>query len=283
MHTGRDFPDLRVHADRLHARTHYIVTSREAGVSNGPFARGNLAVHVGDDPGAVARNRAALARTLSAPRGLAFIGAAHGADVAWATGPGTYEGVDGLITESEGLGVVALGADCAVVGMGALREDGTPIVAVAHCGWRGLVADILGAVVNAIRHAGGRDLLAVLGPAICAACYRVDLDRIAQVRRACSPAVVQAAVVQHAGDECAFGLDIGAGARERLVELDVRVETEFGCTAGDPRWFSHRRTTFQNGADASTGRHALAMVIDGAVERGIIETNAASEHDGRRG
>ena len=275
MHTGRDFPDLRVHADRLHARTRYVVTSREAGVSDGPFARGNLAVHVGDVPGAVARNRAALARTLSAPRGLAFIGAAHGADVAWANGPGTYEGVDGLITASEGLGVVALGADCAVVGVGALREDGSPIVAVAHCGWRGLVADILGAVVNAVQEAGGRDLLAVLGPAICAACYRVDVDRIAQVRRACSPAVVQASVVQHAGSEHAFGLDIGAGARARLRELDVRVVTEFGCTAEDPRWFSHRRATAQDGPDASTGRHGLAVIIDGAFAR-------SDEQEGRR-
>ena len=278
MHTGRDFPDLRVHVDRLHAGIRFVATSREVGASDGAFARGNLAVHVGDDPVAVARNRAALARVLSAPQGLAFIGAAHGAEVVWASRPGTYEGVDGLITASEGLGVVAMGADCAVVGLGALREDGTPIVAVAHCGWRGLVADILGAVVNAVREAGGRDLVAVRGPAICAACYRVDVDRIAQVRRECSPAVVQASVVQLASDEHAFGLDIGAGARARLRELDVRVVTEFGCTAEDPRWFSHRRATAQDGPDASTGRHALAMIIDGGLARSVEQEGS---HDDR--
>lgn len=262
MHTGRDFPDLRAHTDCLHAGTRYVVTSSEAGASDGPFARGNVAEHVGDDPAAVALNRASLARTLSAPKGLAFIGAAHGAEVAWVDRPGTYEGVDGLITESEGLGVVGMGADCAVVGLGALREDGTPIVAVAHCGWRGLVADILGAIVNGVREAGGRDLLAVVGPAICAACYRVDTGRIEQVRLECSPPVVEAAVRPVTVDERAFGLDIGAGAQARLRELEVGVMTTFGCTAEDPRWFSHRRATSQKGADAPTGRHALGMIID---------------------
>ena len=268
MHTGRDFPDLRVHADRLHSGTRYVVTARTGGASVGAFARGNLAVHVGDDPVAVEGNRAALTRTLSAPGGLAFIGAVHGADVAWADRPGTFEGFDGLITTLEGLGVVALGADCAVVGLSALREDGAPIVAVGHCGWRGLVTDILGALANGVREAGGRDLAAVVGPAICAACYRVDSERIAQVRRECSPKVVEAAVVSVAGDEPGFGLDIGAGARARLVELDVRVVTEFGCTAEDPNWFSHRRTISQNGADALTGRHGLAMVIESDGRRG---------------
>lgn len=262
MHTGRDFPDLRVHVDRLHTGTRYVVTSREAGASNGPFARGNLAVHVGDAPEAVAINRAALARTLSAPKGLAFIGAAHAAEVAWADRPGTYEGVDALVTESEGLGVVALGADCAVIGLAAVRENATPIVAVAHCGWRGLVSDVIGAVVSRVKEAGGREVMAVLGPAICAKCYRVDVERISQVQRACSPQVVDAAVVSGTSADSAFGLDIGAGARARLRELDVRVVSEFGCTAEDPRWFSHRRTICRDGANALTGRHALALVVE---------------------
>lgn len=263
MDTGRDFPGLRVFKGRLHAGTRYVVTSREDGVSEGPFARGNLASHVGDDPDAVAGNRTALARTLSAPAGMAIIGAAHGADVLWVDRPGTYEGVDGLITASPGLGAVALGADCAVVGMGALREDGTPIVAVAHCGWRGLVADVLGAVANAVRGAGGRDLEAVIGPAICGACYPVDIDRIGQIRSRCSSAVVEAAVSPSTSDDAAFGLDIGAGARTRLSEMEVRVVAEFGCTAEDRLWFSHRRAASEFGPGAPTGRHALAIVIEG--------------------
>jgi polyphenol oxidase len=150
---------------------------------SGAYARGNLADHVGDSAGAVVINRALLQDALGAHRGLAVIAAVHGASTAWVNAAGTYGDVDGLLTEVEGLGILALGADCAVVGVAATRLDGTPVIGVAHCGWRGLVADAVGTLVGQIQSAGGRDLHAILGPTICGACYLIDEERSRQVTR----------------------------------------------------------------------------------------------------
>ncbi len=257
--TGRTFPDLRVLEGELGAGVRYAATSRELGASRGAFAYGNLADHVGDDPVAVEFNRRSLSRHLRASQGLAIIEAVHGDDVAWVTAAGSYAKVDALVTDSVGVGLVALGADCSVIGIGAISSDGVPIAGVAHCGWRGLVADVVGTVVTRITSAGGMHLRAVIGPTICGSCYRVDADRRDAVLARCSPAV-SAAAVGH--DRAASGLDVRSGVRVRLEELGVEVVADVGCTAEDDRWFSHRATVERSGPQARTGRHGLAVVID---------------------
>lgn len=258
---GRGFPDLRVDVGELAAGVRFGISSREAGASSGPFAQGNLADHVGDDPDAVDGNRGMLAEVMGAERGLAFIGAVHGADVATVDAPGTYSGVDALITGTSGLGIVALGGDCAIVGVGARVAGVGPLAGVVHCGWRGLVADAIGALVSQMRALGGSDLRAIIGPTICGGCYHVEEERWLDVVRACSPAVAGSA----GGELVAQGrreLDIGAAVKARLRELDVHVVSETGCTAEGERWFSHRGTLLRSGAHARTGRHGLCVVID---------------------
>lgn len=271
---GRGFPVLRTlggswTADGRDDKSRYLVTTADDGFSSGPFARGNMADHVGDESGAVAANRVALQRQLGAPRGLAFIQAVHGNSVGNVVAAGSYPGVDALVTTTPGLGLVALGADCAVIGLHAVAVDGGPIVGVAHCGWRGLVDDVIGAVVRVIRDAGGRQLEAVLGPAICGRCYRVDPERHNDVRDACSPRVAEAALVgATVDDDAVLGLDVQGGARERLMELGVRVNTIAGCTFESASWFSYRRATSDPEAKGRTGRHALAVVIAPEFEGG---------------
>jgi polyphenol oxidase len=257
---GRDFPGLRVLDGTLASGVRFAVTTREGGASVGAYARGNLADHVGDSAGAVVINRALLQDALGAHRGLAVIAAVHGASTAWVNAAGTYGDVDGLLTEVEGLGILALGADCAVVGVAATRLDGTPVIGVAHCGWRGLVADAVGTLVGQIQSAGGRDLHAILGPTICGACYLIDEERSRQVLDACTPDVGRVSV-SPAGRSGQFRLDIRAGVRQRLTELGVAIELDCGCTAEDERWFSHRAFVNRFGPDAQTGRHGLGLVI----------------------
>ncbi len=274
---GRGFPDLRtlgrtwgsVEDSQDHAcGSRYAITRADGGRSVGAFARGNLADHVDDDPAAVEHNRGQLAVALGAYRGLAFVRAVHGRDVAWAESAGTYRDVDALITDTPGLGLVALGADCAVVGLHGHRDDGSPLVAVAHCGWRGLVEDVIASVVDEMRIAGGRDLQAVLGPAICGGCYRVDFQRFSRVLSAVSPRV--AGVALREGDETdgtrIWGIDIRRGTRERLIELGVGVVEDpelqgMECTLESESWFSFRRACVEDGA-GRTGRHGLAAVAD---------------------
>lgn len=258
---GRDFPDLRVLEGALGCGVRFAVSTRDGGASSGEFARGNLADHVGDEADAVARNRAEFGSALGAHRGLAVIAAAHGASTAWVSEPGTYRDVDALVTDVAGLGIVALGADCAVVGIAAIRDDGSQIVGVVHCGWRGLVADVVGVLVGDIRRAGGRNLEAVVGPTICGSCYLVDAVRSESVRQACTPGVATASV-RPSSTPGMFELDIRSGVHQRLGELDVVVRLDCGCTAEDDRWFSYRSTITMFGPDANTGRHGLGLVID---------------------
>lgn len=258
---GRGFPDLRVISDVFDQGVRYGLTTSVSGASQGAFAHGNMADHVGDVAAAVGRNRADLAVVMEARKGLAVISAAHGASVALVSKAGTYPQVDALVTDVPGLAVVALGADCAVVGLSAVSGLGNPIVGVVHCGWKGLVADALGATVHHLRELGGKDLQAVIGPAICGNCYRVDEQRVNLVEQACSSDVSRASIVRIRGTECGFGIDIGLGARARLIELGVEVDVVFGCSYEDERWYSYRRACDIQGPQATTGRHALAMSI----------------------
>ncbi len=299
---GRGFPDLRTlgrtwqpHPDASGRGTNvtvanynghtarYVITRADGGWSTGDFARGNLADHVGDDPEAVHANRDGLATALGAHRGLAFIRAVHGASVAWVDSPGTYPDVDALITDTPELGLVALGADCAVIGLCGRREDGTPLVGVAHCGWKGLVADVIGEVVASMRQAGGLGIRAALGPAICGQCYRVDPHRCAQVRSAVSPRVANAAMSHGMADvdEGSCGIDIRAGASERLMELKVQVDddpqmTGIECTFESDLWFSFRRACGAGGT-GRTGRQALAVVAESESRDELVVNSGAIE------
>jgi YfiH family protein len=238
------------------------LTTRFGGCSLGAFAESNLAEHVGDDADAVAKNRRAAAALVPGVDSLAFVAAEHGARVqrvhtAAEVGPG-----DALITDVPALGLAALGADCAIVGLSGQRADGTRALAVVHCGWKGLVVDVVGRTVAELRAGGAVDIAAIQGPAICGSCYRVPAERCQAVSDACSPSVSAAAVVRHADAQGSpWGIDIGAGVRTQLTDYGVDLVESFGCTYEDSRWFSLRRAVDHGGPSARTGRHALVMAI----------------------
>lgn len=271
--TGRDFPDLRVERGDI-GPVRWCLTTRYGGNSTGAFAESNVADHVGDDPKAVHSNRSLLARALGADDGVVFIRAEHQGAVARIGQVGEPPVADGLMTDVAGVGIAALGADCAIVGLAGRKTTGESVVATVHCGWKGLIADIVGAGVLAMRDEGVREISAVVGPAICGRCYVVDGTRITQVRENCTAHVVREAIVEGASENFAdghapegdrvtggAGLDIGAGVRARLHELEVELIADFGCTYEHDRWFSLRRATHRHGPGATTGRQALGMVI----------------------
>ena len=291
---SRGFPDLRTLTGTWScasqassgASCSYVISRADGGRSVGDFAEGNLADHVGDDEGAVATNRRMLASALKAQKGLAFIAASHGADVAWVTTPDTFADVDALVTDRHDIGLVALGADCAVIGLHGHRSDGTPVLGVAHCGWKGLGKDVIGSIVVEMTSAGAEDISAVLGPAICGECYRVNTARHAAVRAAVSERVAHAALVSlsqqpahvqqasHEQKDEGFGIDIRAGSRERLLELGVAINGEEllqgrECTYESATWFSYRRS-MANGRGGRSGRQGLAVISP--TQHGVDES-----------
>lgn len=219
----------------------WVATGRSGGVSLPPYASLNLADHVGDDPEAVAANRARCARHAGTDA-LAVMDAVHGAAVAEVDRGGSVPGVDALVTRTPGVALLALAADCVPI---ALADPDAGVIGAVHCGWRGLAAGVVPAALAAMRDLGARRISAVLGPSICGSCYEVPASRIDEVRAAVGEAIARTCV---AGRH----LDVGAGVRAQLERDGVRALTVAGCTAEDARLFSFRR----NGV---TGRQGMMV------------------------
>lgn len=221
----------------------WLVTDRLVGASQGAFAFGNLAVHVGDDPAAVAANRADLADRLGVTQ-VVFTRAAHSNDVAYVDHVvEDVPDVDALVTDRPGLAIAAQGADCAMIGIA--TADGW--IGAVHCGWQGLVRGVLACALERMAAAGSRLRAprAHVGPAICARCYPVDAARAEQVA-----SVAPVAAVEIGGRPA---VDLRAGLAVQLRELGVTATWDSRCTAESPELYSHRR-------DARTGRQALTML-----------------------
>ncbi len=163
-----------------------VFTGRHGGVSEGPFATLNLAFHVGDEEGAVRRNRETVYRHLNLQPGNVVIAEqVHGAAVAvvdrryagvGALGPPELPNVDALITAVPGLVLGGLFADCVPV---YLYDPVRQVIGLIHAGWRGTAAGIAARAVDVmVRTFGTRpeDCLAAMGPAIGPCCYRVGDD-----------------------------------------------------------------------------------------------------------
>ena len=151
-------------------RLHWAVSSRvqaattrryAGGASRAPFDDFNLALHVDDDPVAVAANRQRLERLLALPHPIAWPQQVHGIAVVDAACARDCQ-ADAVYSETPGEVCAVLTADCLPLLLA--RRDGGAVAAV-HAGWRGLADGVIEAAVR--RFACPGDALQVwLGAAI---------------------------------------------------------------------------------------------------------------------
>jgi YfiH family protein len=226
-------------------RPRRVVTDRRGGRSRSPYDSFNLGDHVGDRPDDVAANRSRVARELAvAEDRLVWMNQVHGTGVAIVDGPqdAAVAGADALVTATPGLVLCVLVADCVPV---LLADHETGVVAAVHAGREGVRQGVVPAALSAMASLGARarHVTALLGPAVCGACYEVPGEMQADVARV-APA---AAVRTRAGTP---GLDLRAGVAEILRRAGIpEVVQDPRCTVEDPTLFSHRR-------DGVTGRQA---------------------------
>ena len=228
-------------------RVRAAVTLRTGGVSRPPFESLNLGAHVGDDPQAVAENRARVRRALELPREPVWLTQVHGTQVvtlartSQASGSDSASAVahaptaDAAITRDVGE-VCAIGiADCLPVLFAA--RDGS-VVGASHAGWRGLAGGVLEATVRAL-DTEPRELLAWLGPAI----GPEHLEVGAEVRAAFLEQDPRAERAFAPNSRGRWQCDLYALARARLAALGVTAIYGGGwCTFAEPqRFFSFRR------------------------------------------
>jgi polyphenol oxidase len=213
-------------------------TTRAGGASLPPWDTFNLGVHVGDDPAAVAANRARLAQLLQLPAEPSWLNQVHGTEVvdldARLTGRVSAT-ADASIATLPGRICVVMVADCLPVLL-ASRDGGH--IAAAHAGWRSLAAGVLERTVAALGVAPA-ELSAWLGPAISQPHFEVGEE----VRAAFLRADAGAAACFSANARGRWQADLAALARRRLAALGVgTISGGAWCTFADrAQFYSHRR------------------------------------------
>ncbi|MBL8527764.1 MAG: peptidoglycan editing factor PgeF [Burkholderiales bacterium] len=228
-------------------RVRALITTRAGGVSGGPYAALNLGDHVGDEPAAVAQNRACLAAYL--PAAPLWLRQVHGTAVADALRDRPGCEADASFTHTPGRVLAVLTADCLPV---LLAEETGAAVAIAHAGWRGLATGVIERTVAALGTEPA-NLLAYLGPAIGPHAFEVGND----VRDAFVRTDAQAAAAFQPTPSGKWLADLYALARLRLAKIGTsHVYGGDFCTFGDAsRFYSYRR-------DGVTGRMASLIWLE---------------------
>jgi polyphenol oxidase len=217
-----------------------VFSTRQGGVSEGPYRSLNLGLLTDDEPERVLENRARLARASDVKAERVVMGwQVHGADLHEWDGPGGKElpRVDGHATEQPALGLLVLVADCYPVAL----SDGSR-AAMLHCGWRPLAG---GLIEKALARFDSPPAAAV-GPGIGGCCYEVGpevAERFADV-----PEAVDGRM-----------LDLRRVIQSKLTAAGVtEIEHLDRCTSCEPDlYFSHRRDR------GLTGRQGGLCVLTG--------------------
>lgn len=229
-------------------RIRRVTTTRAGGVSVAPFDSFNLGDHVGDDPAAVAANRARLAAAIGLPSNrVVWMNQVHGDRVEVVDQPRetAVEDTDGLVTSAPRLALAVVTADCVPVLMADARAG---VVAGVHAGRVGAQRGVVGRALEAMLRLGAQppNISAWLGPAVSGPNYEVPAAMASEVEAA----LPGSRTTTSAGTA---GLDLRAGIACQLRDLGVAsVDVDPRCTVADPTLFSHRR-------GAPTGR--LASLI----------------------
>jgi YfiH family protein len=223
-------------------------TTRQGGVSEGPYESLNLGILTDDDPANVKENRRRAAERAGVDGDRVAMGwQVHGSDLREWTRPEperaysepgkTLEQVDGHLTREPGLGLLVLVADCFPVAL----SDGEQ-AAMLHCGWRPLAGGIIEKALSRFSSSPA----AAVGPGIGGCCYDVGeevLDAFSDIEGAASARM----------------LDLRAVIVAKLAAAGVTdVQHLDRCTSCEPElYFSHRRD------GGVTGRQAGIIVRDG--------------------
>ncbi len=212
-----------------------VQTTRVGGYSAGPWASLNLALHTGDDPAIVHRNRQHLSRLLDLPEPPVWPRQVHGSGVASADAVTGDTEADAVIAAAAGEVCSVQTADCLPVLFAS--TDGQEVGA-AHAGWRGLAGGVLEATLRAMQHPP-EAITAWLGPAIGPEAFEVGPE----VRAVFLNQDPEAATAFRPGLGDRWFADVYHLARQRLERAGVREIHGGGrCTHRESHtFFSYRR------------------------------------------
>lgn len=168
------------------------------------------------------------------PERLCSVGAVHGVEIGRVEEPsGAVSGVDGLVTSRSGLPLFAIFADCRPI---ILYDPERGAVGLFHAGWRGAAAGLACRAVASMRREYGsrpEDLIAGIGPGICAACNEVGPE--------VAGLFMEAAVRPGRGDRLLLDLELVNRMQLAAAGVDPdRVHCHPACTVESEELPSHR-------------------------------------------
>jgi YfiH family protein len=158
--------------------------------------------------------------------------------------------VDGLVTSTPYLPVMAVSADCPLIG---LFDPVSESLGIVHAGWRGTVQAIASVAVHTMGQAFGakpENIIAAIAPSIGPCCYEVGDEVIERVKNLPEGNFLH-------GKEDHFYLDLWAANFHQLVRSGVQkehIECANLCTrCHSDHFFSYRRE------GKNTGRFAFVL------------------------
>ncbi len=166
------------------------ISLRSGGVSTTPFTSLNLALHLGDDPAAVLQNQQRFSDSTGI-KTLKYCNQIHSDTVinadkiphsGWLTDQQNTSEIigDALISTQPDVTLGVFTADCVPI---FILDIATPVIGIAHAGWRGTYARIAVKTILEMKINFGTDTencIIHLGPSIQKCCYEVSSELLKQ-------------------------------------------------------------------------------------------------------
>jgi hypothetical protein len=235
-------------ADALAGLPHGFL-GRRGGVSVGELAGLNVGYGSNDDKEAIDENRRRAIAAILPGAALATVHQIHSprvvvAERAWPID--ARPNADAMVSVTPGLLLGILTADCAPI---LLADTQAGVIGAAHAGWRGALAGVAEATVDAMERLGAERerIVAAVGPCIAQVSYEVDASFRANF------------IEQDAANDRFFvdgpsgtpRFDLEGFVAHRLIIANIRqVEPLHLDTYADAdRFYSYRRATHRGEAD----------------------------------
>jgi YfiH family protein len=245
---------------RLSMHVRHGFFGRPGGVSTGIYRSLNAGYGSGDDMAKVRENRRRICHALGAEADrLVTVHQVHSARAVIVDKPfeaGAIPQADALVTKRPGLLLGALAADCAPV---LIAEPHAGVIAAAHAGWKGAVAGVIEAAVEAMISLGadpGR-MTAAVGPCLSQASFEVGPDLVDKVLDVSDWA--EPLFEPGAGDRQYFDLKryaLGKLSRLGVAQADALADD----TLTDPDGYFSNRWAVKRG-EPDYGRNLSAIML----------------------
>ena len=160
----------------------------------------------------------------------------HGnrAEIVDGESPELVLGADGLVSKGKNIFLSVTIADCIPV---YFYDPENQIFGIAHCGWRGIVAGIIGGMIGKMEEAGGQseDLHVALGPGIEKCHFEIKEDVLEKFSGH------ENFIERRDGKIFADLKGIIKSQLQKLGVLEENIENDPICTFESDRFFSFRR------------------------------------------